>query len=156
MSRVVVIGVGNRYRRDDGAGPAVLDALAHTGAARRARLVELDGEPARVVEAWTGADVAFVVDAVRTAGAAAGTVHRIEEPDSGELADGAGRAAGSHALGIGSAAALGRALGRLPERLVVFGITGDDFGHGEQVSAPVAVAVAAVAAQVAAEVEAAG
>ncbi len=30
MSGVVVIGVGNRYRRDDGAGPAVLDALAAT------------------------------------------------------------------------------------------------------------------------------
>ena len=64
MSGAVVIGVGNRYRRDDGAGPAVLDALAADPTAARARLLELDGEPARVVEAWAGADLAIVVDAL--------------------------------------------------------------------------------------------
>jgi hydrogenase maturation protease len=96
--RVVVIGVGNPWRRDDGAGPAVATALrpqlarSHPDAGcgrasvvrdggedRSVEVIELDGEAARLVDAWDGADVAVVVDAVRT-GALPGTVHRIDIP----------------------------------------------------------------------------
>ena len=153
MSGVVVIGVGNRYRRDDGAGPAVLDALAADASAARARLVELDGEPARVVEAWAGADLAIVVDALRSDAGAAGNVRRIEiGPDTAVLSDSGGSAAGSHGLGIDTAAALGRALGRMPARLVVFGVDGEDFGHGEALSQLVRRAVTEVSARIAAEI----
>jgi hydrogenase maturation protease len=60
----VVIGVGNEFRRDDGAGPAViarLRGLVPPGV----DLVVTDGEPTRLIEAWTGAALAVVVDAVR-------------------------------------------------------------------------------------------
>ena len=58
----VVLGIGNSWRADEGAGPAV---------AERLRWLEvygvgvhvLDVEPARIVEAWDGADEAVVVDA---------------------------------------------------------------------------------------------
>jgi hydrogenase maturation protease len=153
VSGVVVIGVGNRYRRDDGAGPAVLDALAGGPTAPRARRVELDGEPARVVETWAGADLAIVVDALRSDESAAGTVRRIEVgPDAGVVGDSASATAGSHALGIGTAAALGRALGRMPARLVVFAVEGANFGHGEGLSQPVRRAVCEVTARIAAEI----
>jgi len=153
MSGVVVIGVGNRYRRDDGAGPAVLDALATGATAGRARLVELDGEPARVIEAWAGAELAIVVDAVRSENAAAGTVRRIEVgADVGVLGDSASTAGGSHALGVGTAAVLGRALDRMPVRLVVFAVEGAHFGHGETLSEPVRHAVTEVTARIAAEI----
>jgi hydrogenase maturation protease len=149
----VVIGVGNRYRHDDGAGPAVLDALAGDPTAARARLLELDGEPARVVEAWAGADLAIVVDALCSAESAAGTVRRIEVgPDAGVLGDPSTAAAGSHALGIGTAAALGRALGRMPGRLVVFAVEGANFGHGEGLSPAVRRTVTEVTARIADEI----
>ena len=61
---VVVIGVGNEFRRDDGAGPAVIARLGDL-APSGVRLVITDGEPVRLVEAWSGAAVAVVVDAVR-------------------------------------------------------------------------------------------
>ena len=115
MSGVVVIGVGNRYRRDDGAGPAVLDALAAGTTAARARLIELDGEPARLVDAWDGADLAIVVDALRSDDTRAGSVQRVEVgEDVGVLGRSSGAAGGSHTLGVGTAAALGRALGVCP------------------------------------------
>ncbi|HEY5012750.1 MAG TPA: hydrogenase maturation protease [Acidimicrobiia bacterium] len=153
MSGVVVIGVGNRYRRDDGAGPAVLDALATDVVARAVRLVELDGEPARLVDAWAGVDLAIVVDALRSDRTAPGTVRRVDVGDDvGVLGDSSGAAAGSHALGIGTAAALGRALGRMPTRLIVFGVEGADFGHGEELSQPVRRAVTDVAERIAAEI----
>ena len=61
---IVVIGVGNEFRRDDGAGPAVIASLGDL-APPGVRLVITDGEPARLVEAWSGAAVAVVIDAVR-------------------------------------------------------------------------------------------
>ena len=81
---MVVIGVGNEFRRDDGAGPAVVARLRDL-APPGVRLVVTDGEPARLVEAWTGAALAVVVDAVRAEPARPGTVHRfaVDAPGSG-------------------------------------------------------------------------
>ena len=44
----------------------------------------------------------------------------------------------THQIGLPEAVALGRALGRLPERLMVIGITGTAFGFGSALSPPVA------------------
>ena len=67
---VTVIGIGNPYRRDDGAAGAVLGALApRWGGDSRVRLVELDGESARVMQAWEGSALVWIVDAVRSVGA---------------------------------------------------------------------------------------
>ena len=141
----VVITVGNPWRGDDGVGPAVAAALSGRGI----DVVESDGEPARMVEAWTGADVAVVVDAVRS-GDPVGTVHRLVVRDGGvTVRRGAG---GSHGMGPGDAVALGAAVGRLPERLLVYVVEGARFAFGDELSPEVAAAVDAVAAQVAEEV----
>jgi Phospholipid methyltransferase len=52
----VVIAIGNDFRRDDGAGPAVLHQLRDL-VPPGVDLVLTDGEPARLVEAWTGASL---------------------------------------------------------------------------------------------------
>jgi len=140
----VVIGVGNPMRRDDGVGWAVVDALADPACAGEpgVRLVRLDGEPARLVDAWTGAALAVVVDAARGSGAA-GEVE-VEDPYGGRAE--ARPAVGSHALGVDDAVALGAALGRLPARLVLVRVLGADFGNGEGLSPAVAAAVPTAAA----------
>jgi hydrogenase maturation protease len=56
---MVVIGVGNEYRRDDGAGLAVVTSLRDRVGAG-AELVLTDGEPTRLIEVWTGAALAVV------------------------------------------------------------------------------------------------
>ena len=61
---VVVIGVGNEFRRDDGVGLAVVARLRDR-VPPGVELVLTDGEPTRLIEAWTGAALAVVVDAVR-------------------------------------------------------------------------------------------
>ncbi len=48
----VVIGIGNEFRRDDGAGPAVIGQLRGRAPAG-VRLVITDGEPTRLIDAWT-------------------------------------------------------------------------------------------------------
>lgn len=144
MSGVVVIGIGNGWRRDDGAGPAVVQAAASRLPAGT-RVVELDGEPARVVETWDGADLAVVVDAVRT-GAPPGTVHRFDPACEGiPVPAGPGS---SHSLGASDAYHLGRALGRLPGRVVIIGVEVADVGPGAGLTPEVAAALPAAVAAV--------
>ena len=74
--RPLVIGIGNRWRRDDGLGPRVLDELSGRLPAS-VELMLLDGEPARLVSAWRGRPWVLVVDAVH-AGEPPGTIHQLD------------------------------------------------------------------------------
>src|SRR5258708_12138113 len=73
--RTVVIGVGNDFRGDDGAGLAVLARLAGL-VPPGVDLVASDGEPANLLAAWDDASVAIVVDAVQAGAAPPGTPPR--------------------------------------------------------------------------------
>lgn len=134
----IVIGVGNDFRRDDGAGPAVAEALRGRV---RATLAVTDGEPARLIALWAGADLAIVVDAVRADPPHPG---RIQDLDA-EAATLAARSVSGHALGLGDAVALGLAVGQMPGRLRVLAIEGADFGFGLGLTPRVGAAVDAVA-----------
>lgn len=138
-----MIGVGNRFRRDDGVGPAVLDALADR--VPPGALVESDGEPARLLDLWDGVDRVVVVDAART-GAPPGACGVFTVADDRDLP--AGRPTSSHSAGLGEAWRLGRALDRLPGELVVVTVEVGDLGDGPGLSPEVAAAVPVAAARV--------
>jgi len=144
---VVVIGVGNEFRRDDGAGPAVLRELRDL-VPSGVELVLTDGEPTRLLEAWTGAALAVVVDAVRVSGSEPrpGTTHRfvVDRPGAG----GGRPEASSHGFGLDDAVALALALDRMPGRLIVHAIEAADLSQGSGLTAPVAAAVDTVAAAI--------
>ncbi|MFC5821715.1 hydrogenase maturation protease [Nonomuraea harbinensis] len=135
MARTVVIGVGNDYRGDDGAGPAVVRLLRGLGVSA----VGNGGDPAELIEAWTGAAVAVVIDAARS-GDRPGTVRR-----HAGLRGLPERTASTHALSLADAVALGRALGRLPGELVVYTVEGEGFALGAGLSPPVLASVPRVA-----------
>ena len=157
MTGPVVVGIGNPFRRDDGVGPVVA-ARVRRALPPGVRVVELDGEPARLVDAWAGAAVAIVVDAMRS-GAAPGTLRRTELATSGgrgdrldvPVSDAPARPASSHAYSLLDAVDLGRALGRVPARLVLYTVEGRDFADGPGLSDPVASVVPEVAARVVAD-----
>ena len=143
----LVIGVGNRLRGDDAAGPRVIDCLK-SDPIRGATVLESSGEIAELIETWDKGDLVFIVDAV-CSGAPVGTIHRFEahrEP----LPIPAFQTS-THAFGLAEAVELARALGRLPHRLVVYGIEGNDFGHGCHLSAPVTRAIEAAASHIRAD-----
>jgi hydrogenase maturation protease len=135
-SRAVIIGVGNPWRRDDGIGWAVAEAVGRR-LGPTVEVVESDGEPSRLLDAWAGIDVAVVVDAVR-GGGAPGKIH--VWADDSELPN-APPSTGSHALGLADAVALGRALHRLPKRLIVVGVEAHETTPGRGLSSAVAGAV---------------
>jgi hydrogenase maturation protease len=141
---VVVIGVGNEYRRDDGAGLAVATSLRDR-VPPGVEVVLTDGEPTRLIEAWTGAALAVVVDAVRADPPRPGRVHRfvLDRPLTG-----ATRTASSHGFGLDDAIRLALALDRMPGRLIVHAIEAADLTLGTGLTPPVAAAVDEVAGAV--------
>lgn len=144
--RTVVIGIGNPYRRDDGVGPAVVSLLRD----RRIpglELAESDGELATLIDTWNHAALAVVVDAIRTVQSHPGRVHRLSAYHP--AATRAVAAASSHAVDLGDAVRLARALDRMPERLLLFAVEAGEVGFGVGLTPPVADAAVAVAAEIA-------
>ena len=127
----VVIGVGNAYRGDDAAGREVA-RLVQERVPDDLDVVVCELEPTRLIDAWNGAEAALVVYAVAS-GAEPGTVHRFDA--TGEALPSREFRSSTHALGIGETIELARAIGRLPGRIVVFGIEGETFGSGTELSA---------------------
>lgn len=140
MADVVVIGVGNRMRSDDGAGPAVLDRL-RAAAPSNVELVESMGDIAQILDAWSGAERVVIVDAVLS-GSPPGTVHEL---DGRSGVPTSWRSPSSHLIGLAEAIDLGESLGSLPPEVTVFGIEVENVDGGTTLTAPVDVAVAAVA-----------
>jgi len=138
---VVVIGVGNEYRRDDGVGHTVVAVLRERlreGPPPGVALATCDGDPARLIGLWEDAALAVVVDAAHAHPGTPGRVHRIAL-DGNRLAPPS--ATSSHGLGLGEAVELARALGRLPGHLVVYAVEGADGSFGTGLSPAVAAAV---------------
>ena len=133
---VVVVGLGNRYRRDDAVGvvaAAALNELALTGV----RVVTDIVEPVSLLEAWSGAALAVVIDAAVVMPSTPGRVRRCVLSDVVAGSEGLS----SHGVDITRTHALGQALGRVPCSLVVFTIEVADTGHGIGLTPQVAGAV---------------
>ncbi len=130
---MVVAGLGSEYRHDDGAGPLVA-----------ARAVDVAGtgsdigpmtDPLDLLGAWDGADLAIVVDAIRS-GAVPGTLC-VVDLSGGDSVDTSTRHSGStstHGIGLTGVLRLARAVGHAPRRVVVVGIEGEDFDQGKGLS----------------------
>jgi hydrogenase maturation protease len=145
---VTVIGVGNAWRSDDAAGLAVARRLRGKVSAE-VEVLEREGEPTGLVDAWEGADALWLVDAV-VSGAAPGTVHRLEASDRelpAELF-----CASTHHLGLAEAVELARALDRLPARVVFYGIEAARVDVGDGLTPEVDAAVDRVVESLRAEI----
>ena len=148
---VAVIGIGNEFRRDDGIGPTIARAVAER-TRPPVRVVVCDGDPTVLLEAWAGAELAVVVDAVTGAVPCPGVVHRIVGDD---LATAGTGAVSTHGLGLADAYRLGAALHRLPQRWVLYGVEVADVGVGYGMSPSIERAAATVVSAVLSEIAAA-
>lgn len=133
---VVVIGLGNPYRRDDGVGPAVASALGGLALPNVAVVTGI-ADPMGLVEAWSGAGLAIVIDAAAANPRTPGRVHRCTLADLRAGRDGLS----SHGVDVGRAHELAEALGRAPGEVVVLAVAVADTGHGVGLTPDVARAV---------------
>ena len=134
LSDTLVIGLGNSWRGDDGAGPAVARELLDEVRAR-ARVRGRAGGADRGLDGRRRGDRRRRRQLRRAAG---------DDPPArpARRADPRRAVAGStHAFGLAETIELARALDRLPARVTVYGIEGERFTAGEELSQPVRAAV---------------
>jgi hydrogenase maturation protease len=147
--QVLLIGIGNEYRRDDGVGLIVarrLQGQTPPGVS----VIEQNGEGAALLEAWRGYSRVLLIDAL-DCGATPGKLLRLEA----HVAAPPRRLfqASTHAFGVAEAVELARALNQLPSRLLLYGIQGQDFNVGKGLSAAVASGIIPVMEQILGELD---
>ncbi len=125
-SPILLIGVGNEFRSDDGLGVDIARALrrrSYDGV----RVLEQSGEGTSLIAGWSGAAHVLIVDAV-SSGESAGTLHRInaiEERIPKHMFN-----SSSHTFGVSEAVELARQMNQLPITLMLYGIEGESFDFG--------------------------
>lgn len=146
MNRLL-IGIGNRFRSDDGVGPVIAERLEAL-ALPATRVCIASGEGAALMDLWREAKAVYLFDAV-SSGKAAGTVHRLDA--ASQTIPQEFFHYSTHAFSLAEAVELARALDELPPRLIIYGIEGGSFRAGRELSPPVAAAVDEVVERVSAE-----
>ena len=129
-SSVLILGIGNPDRGDDGAGVWVAERLAERGAP--AQVCRRDGFT--LIEAWKGRQRVIVVDAT-VSGASPGTISCIDALRQDLPSE--AFPVSTHGYGLVEAIAMARTLDRLPAELTVYGIEVASFAIGAPLSTPV-------------------
>jgi hydrogenase maturation protease len=154
--RILVIGVGNPARRDDGAGPAVVAALRErlgVDAAKRrgVRLIDHWGEGTSLAAAMAGWPAVVIVDAA-IGSVPPGSYRRFHAAAAAAaLPAGLGETS-THGFGVAHAVELARALGALPLCCLVYAIGAHAFEHHAPLCDAVARTVDAVADRIIADI----
>jgi hydrogenase maturation protease len=142
---VLVVGVGNLLRRDDGAGPLAAQRL-RTLLPPQVVVRTSQAEVATLLELLSSCQTAILIDAV--VGIPPGQVRRLDgHVDTLPT----GPSTSSHALTLAQILELGRALDQLPPSLFIYGVGGADFSDGEGLSPAVEAGVSEVVRWVHAE-----
>ncbi len=146
---VLVVGVGNELRGDDGAGIEVTRNLRERPGAAGLDVRELHGDPIALLDRWRGRNAVVLTDTMRSE-AGPGTIRRLDASDGPLPARGRGLSS-THATGLAETIELGRALGQLPRRVIVYAIEGRRFDPGADLSDEVRAAIPWLALMVLAE-----
>ncbi|MHA7651102.1 hydrogenase maturation protease [Mycobacterium sp. ML4] len=141
IDRVVVIGLGNRYRRDDAVGIVAARAVDELSLPGVDVAVDI-ADPLALLDVWSGARLAIVVDAAVGTDSTAGRVRccGLEDVVAGE------ERLSSHRIDMCRTHALGQALERNPRALRIFTVDVADTGHGVGLTPRVELAVPRVVA----------
>jgi len=136
----IVIGVGNPFRSDDGAGPAIVRLLKGQ-IPPEIKCLEETGDGAELLDAWKGVDCVILIDAIQS-GAPPTTIYRFDART--ESLPVWFSHASTHTFGVAEAIELARHMDELPPKLIVYGIEGLDFSPGTELSPEVAEALPAI------------
>jgi hydrogenase maturation protease len=141
--QVLLIGLGNKHRHEDGVGLYIAHCLRAENLGPTLKIVEEEGDVLYLLDSWHDADVVIVVDAVYSGARpdgtrfSPGTVHHFEIcRDTGceEVLPQGIFLYSTHAFGLADIVHLAHALDRLPPRLIVYGVEGANFEMGDGIS----------------------
>ncbi|MCB0122036.1 MAG: hydrogenase maturation protease [Caldilineaceae bacterium] len=141
---ILIIGIGNPHRQDDGVGIAVARALAACALPATVVVEQAMAGPA-LLELWQGFATVIAIDAL-AGGVSPGRWHVMDahtEPFPHRAA-----VDSSHGFGLAETIELARVLTLLPPALTLYGVEGAAFGFGEGLSPAVAKQVPALVVQI--------
>jgi hydrogenase maturation protease len=128
--KVVLIGIGNEYRSDDGIGLLIARKICEKHLSSVC-IKEESGEGVALMETWQGFDNVIITDAV-SSGAKPGTIFKIDA--SKETVPAKFFRYSTHAFSLAEAVELAKAMKTLPPELWIYGIEGANFHAGREVS----------------------
>ena len=139
VTRPLVVGIGSPHG-DDQAGWMLIERLS--ALVSREATLRTASVPHNLIDWTDGCDALHLVDACEfgacefAACDVGETVRRIELTDESSLGKIASltRCQSSHQFGIGKAIELGQVLGKVPRRIVIWAIPGENFGPCQRVS----------------------
>jgi hydrogenase maturation protease len=123
---ILVIGIGNEYRSDDGLGVYVARELRHR-LPESVRVIEASGEGTALMAAWRGSAHVVIIDAV-SSNEPTGAMHRLDAIH--ETIPKNIFASSSHQFGVAEAVAMAKELNELPVTLTLYGIEAESFEPG--------------------------
>jgi hydrogenase maturation protease len=136
-TQVLVVGIGNPDRGDDGLSAAIISRLRGR-TPDGVRLLARNGDPLALINEWDGCGAVILLDAAMAINEP-GRIHRIDlAADSLPLG---WPQPSSHAFGLAETVELARNLGRLPSNLVLYLVESKSFETGAPLSPAAADAV---------------
>ncbi len=146
---IVILGLGNSLRGDDGVGPAVIEWLDQQGLPGGVEAIDGGTAGLDMVSTLMGRERAIIVDAANI-DRAPGEWARFT-PDVARLKDN-DTTLSLHSAGLTEALALGAALNVLPSTIVIYGVQPLTLDWSPQLSAEVQAAVVEVGQAILAEI----
>ncbi len=143
-SRVLIVGLGNRYRQDDAVGLLVASRLKNISD-DGVEVLEHDGDPLDLLPIWTGRTLAIVIDALNLR-QTAGTIYEFD-PDA-DLPPNRESIVSTHGHSLWDAWELAILLSQRPDRAVIVAVAGRLFGQGADLSTEVEAAIDGVVERV--------
>jgi len=144
VSPVVVLGVGNLLRQDEGVGVHAVRVLASLGLAEKVELVDGGTAVFEALSAWSEIGKLVIIDALH-AGRAPGMIARVSLKD---IADRTAPALSLHEQGLLDALALLRQGGLRVGEVVIYGVEPAEMEWGTELSEPVAECLPRLAARI--------
>lgn len=129
-SKVLVIGIGNEFRCDDGIGLHVARRLRKLNLSN-VKVIEKSGEGAQLIDLWKGETDVIVIDAT-SSGSEPGTIHRLAASE--RKIPSKFFHYSTHNFSVAEAIELARTMKQLPKNLLLYGIEGRDFSRGVEIT----------------------
>jgi hydrogenase maturation protease len=126
LRKILVVGVGNEYRSDDGVGILIAREIREKHL-RSVTVKEESGEGTALMEAWKGFKAVILIDAISSA-SKPGTIVTIDARKKTVPAKFFHYS--THAFSVAEAIELARVLKTLPPQVFLFGIEGASFHAG--------------------------
>lgn len=141
---VLIIGLGNPFRCDDGIGHFVIDQLLDINT-KDVTLLKMNPDGYALMEAWKDREWVIIVDAA-ISGEPVGTIKQFDalsEQIPRDISP-----ISSHSINLAETISLARTLDQLPKYLAVFAIEAGNLDQGTELSAEVRLAGVSVVQEI--------